>query len=138
MKRLILSRFAILALSVIGLYSAVSADPVDRSEPVLAMMGVGGSMMGGQVYGGMGDNMGEGGFGQGYASDLSDYPQRYQDTRHCNRDDSHKRQKLRDELHRQRQELSKMIHSGNADPDAVDRKMDRIERLESRLDSNRW
>ena len=53
MKRLVLTAVAIFVLSVTGMYSTVSADPVDRSEPFLAMMGGGGGMMGGQGYGGM-------------------------------------------------------------------------------------
>jgi hypothetical protein len=143
MKRLVFTAVVIFALSVTAMYSTVYADPVDRGKPFLAMMGRdggmmggGGGMMGGQGYGGIGGNMGGSGFGQGYDNDRNDYAQPYRNNHY--RGDSREQQELRDELHRQRQELSEMIHSGNADQDGVDRKMDRIERLESRLGSKRW
>ena len=79
--------------------------------------------------------MGGSGFSQGYDNDRNDYPQPYRDNHY--RDDSREQQDLRDELHQQRQELSEMIHSKNADPDAVDQKMERIERLEREMDANR-
>ncbi len=148
----------ILALMVLAIAGFPAATVLAGSAPAggqtLAMMG--GGMMGGQGYGsggyggGMmgGQGYGSGGYGggmmgsQGYGGRMgggygwspggNHSPQAYGDT-HLQEE----RSELKLELRQERQELSEMVRSGNADQARLDRKMDRIESLERQLDNLR-
>ncbi len=140
MKRwMIIQALLLLALAV-AFYPAAGFAETGQG-PVLAMMGGGGSMMGGGGYGNMGgyggSMMGGGGYGNmgGYGANRFSPNGNYRGN--DNSYHNSERGALRRELNREREELSEMIHKGNADPDRVDRKMDEIRRLERRLDGER-
>jgi hypothetical protein len=129
---------ALLVLAIAGFPAAtVLAGSTPAGGQTLARMGggmmggQGGGMMGGQGYGsgGWGGHMGG---GNGWFSGGNNYRDGYGNSYRQG-----EREKLRQELRDERQALSDMVHSGNADPDQVDRQMNRIENLEHRLDSLR-
>jgi len=142
MKRLFVTAMAVLSLSTAGFSTTASANTGNPGGLYLAMMGSGGGggggggMMGGGMMGGQG-NGGWGGFmgGGGYGGNRSANPDTYRQQPY--RNEQNDRQAQREELQRERRELSEMIRAGNADPDAIDRKQSDIEQLERRLDDGR-
>ena len=119
-----------LAFVAIPAAPALAAAPGAVEGQTLAMMGGGGGMMGDHGYGGRGGMMGGdyGWNGSSSGNGFRGYGNSYRND---------ERRALMEELHRDRQELSDMIHSKNADPDKIDRKMEKIEMLERPLDSTR-
>ncbi len=130
-----------LAIATIPAAAVQAADPGPAGGQTLAMMG-GGGMMGGQGYGGPGGMRGNGYYGGrggmrggGYGWNGFSGENGFRGYGNSYRNDQ--RRALTEELHRDRRELSDMIHSKNADPDKIDRKMEQIERLESQIDDMR-
>jgi hypothetical protein len=139
-RKWMIPTLALMVLAIAGFPAAtVLAGSAPAGGQTLAMMG--GGMMGGQGYGsggyggGMMGSQGYGGRmggGYGWSPGGNHSPQAYGDT-HLQEE----RSELKLELRQERQELSEMVRSGNADQARLDRKMDRIESLEQQLDNLR-
>jgi len=126
------------ALLQTGLLAAYATEQPLPAGPMLAMMGGsgGGHMMGGQGNGyrqpggSMGDSR-----GQGHDQDRFSGGTGFNEQRNAYRNSEY--QDLKDELHLERRELSKMIRGKTADPEEINRKMERVEQLERRMDDIR-
>jgi Spy/CpxP family protein refolding chaperone len=146
MKRSLAIIVSVLLLGVPAISSMASADQSEWEGLYLSMMGGagmmggGGGMMNDDGYGGSRNSMGDRRSGQNIFHDRDHNSNAYEGDRHRIGNDDYRQDEhlqISNELRAKKRELSNMIRSGNADPAAVERKMNEIERLEQVFEDRR-